>query len=70
MGVGGVIVAGERNVSRAAHCGDGFAIWLRPACSKRQLFLFILLHLRVGERVFALIIFAILLAVGELALAR
>ena len=31
---------------------------------------FVLLHLRIGERVFALIIFAILLAVGELALSR
>ena len=28
VGVRGVIVAGERNVSRAAHCGDSFAIRL------------------------------------------
>lgn len=49
VGVRGVIVAGERNVSRAAHCGDGFAIWLRPACGERQLLFFVLLHLRIGE---------------------
>ena len=70
VGVRGVIVAGKRNFSRAAQGGDGFAIRLRPACGERQLFLFVLLHLRIGERVFTLIIFAILLAVGELALAR
>ena len=70
MGVGGVIVAGKRNFSRAAQGGDGFAIRLRPACGERQLLFFVLLHLRIGEGVFALIIFAILLAVSELALAR
>ncbi len=62
MGVRGVIVAGERNLSRAAQGGDGFAIRLRPACGERQLLFFVLLHLRIGEGVFALIIFAILLS--------
>ncbi|MGK3384828.1 hypothetical protein ACSLOB_30175, partial [Escherichia coli] len=42
--VRGVIVAGERNLSRAAQGGDGFAIRLRPACGERQLLFFVLLH--------------------------
>ena len=65
VGVGGVIVAGKRNFSRAAQGGDGFAIRLRPACGERQLLFFVLLHLRISEGVFALIIFAILLAIGD-----
>ncbi len=69
MGVRGVIVAGERNLSRVAQGGDGFAI----GCDQRAASAncsSLLLHLRIGEGVFGLIIFAILLAVSELALAR
>ncbi len=55
---GGVIVAGERNCRARHRAGDGFAIRLRPACGERQLLFFVLLHLRIGEGVFALIIFA------------
>lgn len=53
VGVRGVIVAGEGNLSYAAQGGDSFAIRLRPACGERQLLFFVLLHLRIGERVFA-----------------
>lgn len=70
VGVGGVIVVGKRNFSRAVQGGDGFAIRLRLACGERQLFFFVLLYLRISEGVFVLIIFAIFFAVGELALVR
>ena len=70
MVVRGIIMAGQGNITVPAHSGNGEAIRLRPLGRKLELLFFVARHLRVVERVFALIVFAILFNVGELALPR
>ena len=70
MFMSGVVVAGESDLAFPAHRGDSLAIRLRPGRRQRHLLLFEAFHLLAAELIFALIIFAIFFAVGELALTR
>ena len=70
MIVRGIVMAGQRDIAVPAHRRNSDTVRLRPPCRKRQLLFFITGHLRVAERIFALVVFAILFNVGELTLPR
>ena len=63
-------MAGQRDIAVPAHRRNPETVRLRPPCRKRQLLFFVTRHLRIAERIFALIVFAILFNFGELALSR
>ncbi|MNS34783.1 hypothetical protein D3C72_669180 [compost metagenome] len=70
MVVRGVVVTCQRNVTLPAHRRNRQAVRLRPLGRQRQLLLFVARHFLVIQGVFALIIFTVLLDIGELTLAR
>ncbi len=70
MRLGGVVVAGEGDTAGAAHGGDGLAIGLRPGGGQSHLLGFKTVHFVMRQMIFALIIIAVLAAIGVLTLAR